>query len=323
MYKKIINLTFQSVFDNKDILIKSLALSLGLLILFKVLVVEFPKINATYLLPVFLIINLHIAVITHRVLLLGKESISKWGITKYSKRELNFFLNSLLILLICIPFLMVGFFHVGILAISLILMTIVISRLSLVFPSIAIDENITITESWEFTKKYKLLMFFSVIIFPAIFSIIVGFVYNLVIGFLVGVISSKLYVLYPILDLFITVFIISALSSTYKIIKEEHPEFFEKTKQDETITTIINDNEKLTYDKNFYKIDFEILKEGLKKQYELDGFTEISVDNESSWMLKNPDVKEAYILLTKENDSNFLIETFNTNKASLEFLEVK
>lgn len=322
MYKKIINLTFQSVFDNKNILIKALSLSLAILILIKVLSTEFQNINILYLLPILLIINLHIAVTTHRILLLGKEYTSEWGIPKLSKREFAFFLNSVLIGLLCIPIFILGFIPVAGIIIAIILLCIVISRLSLVFPATAIDKEIGISESWNFTKQYKLLMFFSVILFPFIFSIIVGIVYNLVIGFLIGVISNKLYILYPVLDIFITVFIVSALSATYKIISEEHPEFFAKKKgEGDDQITIINNEKILSYDKNSICVDFEELKQQLNLQYNPLGFIDVIINKEDSWMLKNPKIQNAYILLSQNKDKEYKIETYNTEEFNLDFLE--
>lgn len=78
MYKKIINLTFYSVFNNKDSLIKSLFFPLLALIIIRIITEESQSIKITALVPALMIINLVIAVITHRILLLGDNKVPKW-----------------------------------------------------------------------------------------------------------------------------------------------------------------------------------------------------------------------------------------------------
>jgi hypothetical protein len=100
----------------------------------------------------------------------------------------------------------------------LILVGLLFSRFSLVFPSIAIDKPIDLADALDLSKNYKLLLLISVIIFPILFGLIIRFVYGLAIGFLMGVISSKLSVLLSLLNLFITVFTIGFLSTAYEYI---------------------------------------------------------------------------------------------------------
>ncbi len=321
MYKKIINMTFQSVFENKNTLIKSLLLPLAFFIVLRIVTEEFQNIKESSLIFPNLLINILVAVITHRILLLNEKSVDLWNMPQFNR----FLKKTLLFLLICIPFGLLAIIPtVGIILAILSILYISI-RLSLVFPSISLDEDITFKQSWEFTKKYQFLLLFSVVLFPMFFAVIVGLVYTLVIEFLSGLISNKLYVLYPILELFIMVFVISALCATYKIIKDEHPEFFKKEKnEDENKITIINNEEKKTFDKNEkMSIDFETLKQELNIQYNSLGFIDVVINKENSWMLKNPKLQNAYIMLSKLTDNEYKIETYNTQEASLRFLEIR
>ena len=236
MYKKIVNLTFLPVFEKKIVLMKALAVPLICLVLTNILTTQYPN-NfpiSIFAIIILLCINITIAIVTHRVLLLGEQSVATWGEFAFGKRELSFFISTILIGLICIPILFLSFIPMLGIFIAVFLILIIFSRLSLVFPSIAIDEKLDLSQAWNFTKEYKLLTFFTIVIFPTIVSVVLGAVYSLVIGFLVGTVWSQLYVLYPVLDVFIAVFVVSALSATYRVIKEQHPEYFEKETESQT-----------------------------------------------------------------------------------------
>ena len=93
--------------------------------------------------------------------------------------------------------------------------SVIISRVSLVFPAIAIDEDMDFKDSWHYTKNFKLLVYITIIVFPIVFSLLVGGVYTLVIQLLVATISEQLTHLLVLLNVAITVFLVSALSNTY------------------------------------------------------------------------------------------------------------
>lgn len=322
MYKKIVNLTFLPVFENKTALMKALLIPLICLILTNILLTTYPESFPISIFGIIMLttINITIAIVTHRILLLGQNSVPTWGQFAFGGRELSFLIASFLIVIICIPIMFLSLIPTVGIFIAIFSLLVVFSRLSLVFPSIAIDEKLTLAQAWDFTKKYKLLTFFSIIIFPTVFSLIIGTVYTLIIGFLIGVISSKLYVLYPVLDMFMAVFIVSALSATYKVIKEQHPEYFEnqanQTKQNDELI-IHNNKEQHSFNINEYEIDFERLKQELIRQYEQLGFDKIVVDKEDSWMAKHPENDNAYIALSLK-DNEYKIEAYNTQQADLE-----
>lgn len=239
MYKDLINEVFTSVFRNKYILIKALLIPFILLLLITYFNEQYKD---SGFLKIFLgilsyLVTVSIAITTHRILLLGENAVPTWGVLNLTSREIKFILNTLWIgVLIGLSVLLFGVFSAlfaSIFSFTSELLVIVFivfiallgiyffTRVSLIFPSIAVDDKLDIVDSIEYTKNHKLLVFFVVGIFPIIITLLVGTVYGLVIGFLVGVVSSNLSVLYSVLDLFITVFVISSLSSTYKFLKKE------------------------------------------------------------------------------------------------------
>ena len=329
MYKKIINLTFLPVFENKTALIKALFIPLILIVVLTKMSLMYPTstlVSFSTAVLMFLI-NITIAITTHRILLLGSQSIPKWGLFKFGSREFQFFVTSAIIAIIITVVVFIGSLPLsflpkslvasGVLVISVIFAVILFSRFSLALPSIAIDKQISISDAWEYTKHYKLLTFFTIIVFPLLFAFIIGVVYTLVIGFLVKVISVHLNILYPLLDVFIAVFIISALSATYRVIQEQHPEYFKQQSKENNELIIHNNKEQHRFNINEYEINFESLKQELIRQYEQLGFDKIVVDKEDSWMAKHPENETAYIALSLK-DNEYKIEAYNTQQADLE-----
>jgi len=262
VYKQILRDTFASVFEKKDTLFKALIVPTILLVILHQFTSDIKMmmnndiVNYYIFVPsiIFIIIfNITIAITTHRILLLGNDSVPKWGLFKLSNREFNFAWNFILLILLIVLitaifglFLFLGFYLIDlvtdlsdnsqnieipvIMAISFVVSLFVMSSVSLVFPSIATSNSITFIEAWRLAKKYRLLCFVTVIVFPGIFGAVFGFVYGLVIEFFVKLISPEFNVLFPLLDVFISVFTISALSHTYKyLIGNNSDSFFEDT----------------------------------------------------------------------------------------------
>jgi len=107
-----------------------------------------------------------IAVITHRMVLLGPDSISEWGSFKWSMRETSFLLRFIGLGFMAGLLMILGLFGIAGFGVALILMLWIVGRCSLAFPAIAIDKGITFKESWALTKDYQLLMALAVIVFP-------------------------------------------------------------------------------------------------------------------------------------------------------------
>ena len=130
------------------------------------------------------------------------------------EQQRNFILiKSFGIGLIIVPFAILGLLMNAIAGyILLVAGCIFISRVTLVFPSIAIDDNVSLQESWNYTKSYKLLMVVSVVFFPILLAI-PNFILSYV-PFSTPVIS--------VINSLTTVLTITALSLTYQHIKSNY-----------------------------------------------------------------------------------------------------
>lgn len=246
MYAKLMNESLKALIDNRKALFKALIIPTILLFILDSFFpntinnVEFifendsQSIVSILLLVVFTFINALIAVWVHRIILL-KDDISLQRSIIPTKRELNFFLKSFFLGLLIGFVAIVVFFLIGLVKnlipdyafivvffLALLFLAFLISRFSMVFPSIAIDEKFDFGDAWVFTQNYKILCLFMIIIFPIMISVLITVVYGLIIGFLVGVVSSYFAILYVFLNIFITVLVISCLSVTYSYIKEEN-----------------------------------------------------------------------------------------------------
>lgn len=315
-YKEIINETFTLLVKKRDVLARALLIPFIFLLIIYYIGKIYPNIHSSS----SLIITTMIAIATHRILLKEGEFPVKWVYFGFGSREFKYFRYALFIGILCLPSLLCLFIPVIGVALTVVICLILVSRTSLVFPAIALDEEMTVWDSWNNTKNYKLITFFSIIVFPTIITLALGIVYGLVINFLVKVVSPQLDILYVILDLFTTVLVVSALSSTYKFIGKYG---FVKTAKEEKFDEEIFVDEK---DGN-YKISipfifnktFEDIKKEILSQYEELGFSNIVIDKENLLMIKNPQKDDSYVSLSVETN-NFYLEVFNTNKPELTFL---
>lgn len=260
---------------------------------------------APLLIFILLMTNISIAVTTHRVTILGVDSVPKFGSYIFGLREFKLLFKTFLFaFIIAIPTVLVALIPIAGIFIAPVLALILVSRLSLVFPATSCDEKFSFLDAWKSTKKYKILTILMVIIFPLVFSFSVGFVYSLAIEFLIKLISPNLFILYSILDVFITVFCISVLSSVYDYIRFKPLNRVKKDTDDE-LREILTSSRKNTHkviihDK--HKTDFESLKKELTEQYKKLGFTQTVYDRSNSWILKNDEEDDAYVSLRYDND---------------------
>ncbi len=163
------------------------------------------------LLVVFLVAHTVIAVTTHRLVLLGEDSIPRRGLRSWSRRETTFLIYFFLTLLCAVPaavLVMVPFIG-GLL--SLVCVLWILSRLSLVFPSIAVGDVLTIREAWTLSSGYQWLLISVVGVFP----------------FLVGMAFDVLNRI-PMISMFtavadsvVTIFAIAALSIVYREVRRD------------------------------------------------------------------------------------------------------
>lgn len=195
-------------------LVKSLAVPFVLLI-FLVSDVLIPGINTGDLfiiefaqwIPLTLI-----AITTHRTILEGPDSVPEWGIKKFGYSEFKFVFYEIGIVLLSLPFAFIGLMIPDIgKYLAMLIIEYVFSRLSLVFPSIAIDKSIDLKASWVYTKDHQVMMFSSVIIFPFVLTGI-----EEVLAMIPG-----LFWISGVLSAVTIVFTVSALSVSYKIIQDE------------------------------------------------------------------------------------------------------
>lgn len=153
------------------------------------------------------------AIIIHRVILLGPESVPKWGMRFWALRELYFLFHLIALTIASLALLFTSIFipHVGIVP-GLIVTFYLFIRLSLVFPASAIDDGVTLKTSWSLTKKHQLLMLYIIIIAPILFGIPT---------LLAGLITDA-YWITTVIDMFVTIYVVSSLSLAYsEILKYE------------------------------------------------------------------------------------------------------
>lgn len=339
MYKEIIVNTFDTVLKNGQKLFQKLLIPTILICIinfflpeivlttnFNIKEIEFTS-NESLIQFLFLFLlimmNISIAITTHRICILGPFSVPKLGSYILGFIEFKFLFKTILIgITIAIPVILLLFVpYIGIF-LAIFMAIIITARLSFIFPAIACEENISFYSSWKLTKGHTFLILFSIILFPLIFSISVGLVYSLLIEFLIKLVSPNFKILYSFLNIFITVFSISALSSTYLYIKPRPLNV--KIKNDiEPLKDIIEKKKKELYkiiihDK--YKVTFKSLKDELENQYSKLGFIDIVYNRNNAFILKNYENEESYVSLRYENN-NFTIQTNKTEKPILKILE--
>jgi len=157
-----------------------------------------------------LLLQTIIAVTTHRIILLGPKSMEKSGVLNWARRDTSFFMHGVGLGLLVIPIFALSFLPMGPIGfvIAIIISMWIVGRLSLVFPGIAIDHNITFKKSWGLTKNYQFIMFLVVIVFPILL-------------FIPSVLVSKIpytFLITSLLSTLTIVLTVSALSVTYKLV---------------------------------------------------------------------------------------------------------
>ena len=155
-----------------------------------------------------------IAITTHRIILLGHNSVSEWELKSWSNRETTFFMHYSLLIAISYA----GAYALPIIGLDGFGMLLVIvawlwvwSRLSLVFPAIAVEKPLSFRGSWQLTKNYQLLMSFIVLVLPLFLAIPIVILNLLPFSFMTA----------PIFSALILVIAITALSIAYHAIKNE------------------------------------------------------------------------------------------------------
>ena len=147
-----------------------------------------------------------IAVVTHRILLLGSGSVGEWGLKDWGHREMSFFLRAVALMCLSGVLIIVGtsFGWFGLIA-AVCLTAYMLGRVSLVFPGIAIDKGMTFKESWYVTRNHQLLMSLVVAIVPIFMAIPVVLLSFIPYSFL----------LVSVMDMITSVLVVACLSLAY------------------------------------------------------------------------------------------------------------
>ena len=209
---KSIELGFTSVSANGKVLAKALLLPVTVYLAIASIIFfgNLPE-NRIWIAEVLMVIPLTlVAVTTHRIVIMGAHSVPEWGINRFGWREIKFTLSQIVIFVFLLPVLLLVFIpYIGIF-IATLAGAFFVSRMSLVFPSIAINRKLDFKDSWDATKNHKLMMFVTVSVFPFILGVF---------EFVLGRIQESAFVL-QVLSFLATIYVIAALSIAYQIIME-------------------------------------------------------------------------------------------------------
>ncbi len=208
-FAKIITAAYHHLVDQRRILIRVLARPfIAILVVDIVESMTSSSVNHLILGLLHLFATLLLIVTTHRIILLGESSVNRWGIVSWTKRETIFLLYSIgLALILTSSFSLYGFIDYGRVILGLASLWI-ISRLSLVFPGVAVDKGITFRFSWKLTQNYQGLMFLVVVIIPILLVIPLWFVTSLPFGNIIFLPVSIL----------LLIFEVALLSTSYQYI---------------------------------------------------------------------------------------------------------
>ena len=209
--KRAIAGAFGYVFEYKLVLGKALLIPFILLLAVSLLEMEvFHGGQAILLTTASAVLHAIFAITTHRVVLLGAGAVPRWGMYRLTGREVRFVLYMIGLGLLMIPVGMLSLIPLIGFVVMLLVIIYLVSRLSLVFPAIATDQPMGFGDSWQATRSHQLFMLVMVGAFPVLLSlpeILLAYVPDN------GLLAS-------ITSLLTTVFVISALSMAFKIIKE-------------------------------------------------------------------------------------------------------
>lgn len=209
--KKILFGAFYTVYSYRGHLARALLVPFAFLVAVETSAFwDIPALVDWMLYPVAWAIYAIIAITTHRVVLLGPESVPKWGIKSWSRRETYFILHAVGIGLILLPLALLGAIPIigSIAAVAIYLW--LLGRLSLAFPGIAIDKGVTFKLSWELTANHQIPMVLVILVPPILLGIPTLLLELAPYGWFLSNVFSSL----------IVVFEIAALSLAYQVITE-------------------------------------------------------------------------------------------------------
>jgi len=157
------------------------------------------------------LVFIYTSVTTHRIILLARERSGKFSLFSFGTREWQFFLAFFEAVFYCLPAVIFIFIPVVGEYVATVVGAYIVSRISLIFPSIAIDAPMRARASWEATSNYQLLMFTVVFVFSVFISAIeIGLSRTLVPELLIGLFS-----------IITVIFLVGTLSEAYRTIMNE------------------------------------------------------------------------------------------------------
>jgi hypothetical protein len=229
IYKEIINNGLNSILENYKTLIGALTIPTIFLILINYWSISGVEgVEKFVVIVLTIMLDVVIAITVHRVILLGENSVPRFGYFWVGKKGFGFLIASIGIGLIAIlPILLAAFVVKYSLLLTIIIAiatSMILSRLFLVFPAIASDRDIDYKDSWEYTKENTLLIFIVAIFTPFIIVSFITLIYTLLIQFLMNLISPELNILFVFLNLVSSVIFISMLSASFKYLVADEVE---------------------------------------------------------------------------------------------------
>ncbi|MFH0784581.1 MAG: hypothetical protein V2B20_21860 [Pseudomonadota bacterium] len=206
---------FKALINNQKYLFKSVIIPFCIIVFLELLSSE----NDNYLKGfisglIDLLAYCYMVINTHRIIIIGSGSVSNFGIYKPTSREISFLAHFIGMSLLFTPFILT--FLIPQLSMEIILPCLIVmiiyvsSRLSLVFPAIAIDAGWSYSDSWLATKDYKLLIFCTIGLIPVfITGILMGLNYFLDVEIISAILSTAA-----------TMIFVAIVSATYQFIEK-------------------------------------------------------------------------------------------------------
>lgn len=154
--KKVIVGALASVLAELPTLVKALALPGAIFLVLKFLPVEeiTPWVAVMFGLA-SLLLHTVFAITTHRIVMLGPDSVPEWGLRSWSKRETRF-VGYLLILVLMLSVLVAFALATQPIGPFILMVVAIIGgcTLSLVFPAIALEEDFTLGDAWRMAQGH-------------------------------------------------------------------------------------------------------------------------------------------------------------------------
>ncbi|NKC01462.1 MAG: hypothetical protein GKR90_23595 [Pseudomonadales bacterium] len=120
-----------------------------------------------------LVLHTVFAITTHRIVMLGSDSVPEWGLRSWSRRETRFagYVVALVMMLAVLITLAIATQPIG----PIIVMVVAVvggCSLSLVFPAIALEEEFTLGDAWRMAQGHISALILCIWLFPFLLAIL-------------------------------------------------------------------------------------------------------------------------------------------------------